>query len=171
MKANNVLSPAVLGGIKRLSMRYTLPEKCAITRDDLVQEACRGLLEAQIAHPEADVRTLLNYARKAMQKAISRYVSPVTRSLDTPISLSPSGEREQGREATLADTIADDSDFSLALFGERVPDLSGEIGAYLAYIAQLDSLLAAGTITPANYRKKKQRFLHKLRRQMSQNLS
>ena len=67
--------------IKHIARRYTLPTQCPITRDDLIQEGCLGYLEAQINHPEADEKKLLNYARRAMQRAITRYVSPVSHTI------------------------------------------------------------------------------------------
>ena len=68
--------------IIRIARRYTLPTQCAITHDDLIQEGCLGYLEAQINHPEADEKKLLNYARRAMQRAITRYVSPVSHTIE-----------------------------------------------------------------------------------------
>ncbi|MBQ0061553.1 MAG: hypothetical protein KBT15_07275 [Bacteroidales bacterium] len=141
----NIICPLYLDLITRIARRYTLPSLCAITRDDLVQEGCLGYLEAQIKHPKADEKKLLNSARKAMQGAMARYISPVAHTLDTELYTDDNGNNiaRADREAILDST--------------------------LAFITTLDTQLAAGTITPANYRKKKQRFLHKLRRQLSQN--
>lgn len=133
--------------ITRIACRYTLPTQCAITHDDLIQEGCLGYLEAQINHPEADEKKLLNYARRAMQRAIARYVSPVSHTIEEtlPAPNEPDLSERQARDALLDTAIT--------------------------FIDGLDTQLAAGTITQANYRKKKQRFLHKLRRQVSQNPS
>lgn len=133
--------------ITRITRRYTLPTQCAITHDDLIQEGCLGYLEAQINHPEADEKKLLNYARRAMQRAITRYVSPVSHTIEEtlPAPNEPDLSERQARDALLDTAIT--------------------------FIDGLDTQLAAGTITPANYRKKKQRFLHKLRRQVSQDPS
>lgn len=141
----NIICPLYLDLITRIARRYTLPSLCAITRDDLIQEGCLGYLEAQIKHPKADEKKLLNSARKAMQGAMARYISPVAHTLDTELYTDDNGNNiaRADREAILDST--------------------------LAFITTLDTQLAAGTITPANYRKKKQRFLHKLRRKVSQN--
>lgn len=155
----NIICPLYLDLITRIARRYTLPSLCAITRDDLIQEGCLGYLEAQIKHPKADEKKLLNYARKTMQCAMARYISPVTRSPDTELYTDDSGN-----PITLADTISDDAADTESPFGREAILYSA-----LAFIDTLDTQLAAGTITPANYRKKKQRFLHKLRRQLSQN--
>ena len=141
----NIICPLYLDLITRIARRYTLPTLCAITRDDLVQEGCLGYLEAQIKHPKAGEKKLLNSARKAMQGAMARYISPVAHTLDTELYTD-----DNGNPITLADR-------------EAILDST------LAFIDTLDTQLAAGTITPANYRKKKQRFLHKLRRKVSQN--
>lgn len=157
--SNNIPSTRVLSFVTRIARRYTLPTLCAITRDDLVQEGCLGYLEAQIKHPKAGEKKLLNYARKAMQCAMTRYISPVTRSPDTELYTD-----DNGNPITLADTISDDAADTESPLGREAILYSA-----LAFIDTLDTQLAAGTITPANYRKKKQRFLHKLRRKVSQN--
>ena len=133
--------------ITRIARRYTLPTQCAITRDDLIQEGCLGYLEAQINHPEADEKKLLNYARKAMQRAITRYVSPVSHTIEETL---PAPNEPDLSERQMRDDLLDSAS---------------------AFLSSLNTQLAAGTITPANYRKKKQRFLHKLRKSVSQNLS
>lgn len=157
--SNNIPSTRVLSFVTRIARRYTLPTLCAITRDDLIQEGCLGYLEAQIKHPKADEKKLLNSARKAMQGAMARYISPVAHTLDTELYTD-----DNGNNIARADTISDDAaDTESALGKEAI------LYSALAFITTLDTQLAAGTITPANYRKKKQRFLHKLRRQLSQN--
>ena len=82
-----------------------------------------------------------------MQRAITRYVSPVSHTIEEtlPAPNEPDLSERQARDALLDTAIT--------------------------FIDGLDTQLAAGTITPANYRKKKQRFLHKLRRLVSQDPS
>ena len=133
--------------ITRIARRYTLPTQCAITHDALIQEGCLGYLEAQINHPEADEKKLLNYARRSMQRAITRYVSPVSHTIEETL---PAPSETDLTERQMRDDLLDSAS---------------------AFLSSLNTQLAAGTITPANYRKKKQRFLHKLRKSVSQNLS
>ena len=143
--------------------RYPLPTQCAITHDDLIQEACLALLEAStFEQPCMDDREAYAIARKAMQRAISRYTSPVTHSLDTELYTD-----DNGVPITLADTLVAALETDLTEHQMR-DDLLDSASAFLS---SLNTQLAAGTITPANYRKKKQRFLHKLRKSVSQNLS
>lgn len=91
--------------IKRIARRYTLPPKCAITHDDLIQEGCLALLEASaFRQPSMDDREVYSTARKAMQRAMTAYISPVTRSLDETLYTD-----DNGNSITLADTIPDDA--------------------------------------------------------------
>lgn len=182
-----VLSPAVLGGIEKIARRYTLPAKCPITRDDLIQEGCLGYLEAQINHPDKDERKLLNYARKAMQQAFSEYVSPVTRSLDDEI-----GHDDNGAPITLLDKLASDiaidSSCEPSIREERLRLLQADCIRRSEVLTPREHLILSRLyglngekITPAenlarqlgltynNIRKIKQRILKKLRRQLSQN--
>ena len=149
--------------ITRIARRYTLPTQCAITRDDLIQEAFLALLEhsaadgnLSLAHSVAEGErvptggkgaSIYAIARRSMQRAITRYVSPVSHTIEEtlPAPNEPDLSERQARDALLDTAIT--------------------------FIDGLDTQLAAGTITPANYRKKKQRFLHKLRRQVSQDPS
>ena len=149
--------------ITRIARRYTLPTQCAITHDDLIQEAFLALLEhsaadgnLSLAHSVAEGErvptggkgaSIYAIARRAMQRAITRYVSPVSHTIEEtlPAPNEPDLSERQARDALLDTAIT--------------------------FIDGLDTQLAAGTITPANYRKKKQRFLHKLRRQVSQDPS
>ena len=109
-----------------------------------------------------DDREAYAIARKAMQRAISRYTSPVTHSLDTELYTD-----DNGVPITLADTLPapDETDLTERQMRDDLLDSAS------AFLSSLNTQLAAGTITPANYRKKKQRFLHKLRKSVSQNLS
>lgn len=147
-----------------LARRYTLPAKCPITHEDLIQEAHLALLEAKVMSlpGEWDLLQAEEYsiARKAMQRAIARYVSPVTRSLDTVLH-----QDDDGHPVTLADTLLAPDEPNLSERQTRDVLLDTAI----AFLDTLDTQLAAGSITPTNYRKKKQRFLHKFRRQVSQN--
>ena len=149
--------------ITRIARRYTLPTQCAITRDDLIQEAFLALLEhsaadgnLSLAHSVAEGErvptggkgaSIYAIARRSMQRAITRYVSPVSHTIEEtlPAPNEPDLSERQARDALLDTAIT--------------------------FIDGLDTQLAAGTITQANYRKKKQRFLHKLRRQVSQDPS
>lgn len=149
--------------ITRIARRYTLPTQCAITRDDLIQEAFLALLEhsaadgnLSLAHSVAEgerVPTggkgafIYAIARRAMQRAITRYVSPVSHTIEEMLP------------------APNEPDLSERLSRDELLDTA------ITFIDGLDTQLAAGTITPANYRKKKQRFLHKLRRQVSQDPS
>lgn len=114
--------------IKRIARRYTLPPKCAITHDDLIQEACLALLEqsrtlensgsspspigvpsdfnpwAELSGEARGEAYVYAIARKAMQRAISAYVSPVTRSLEKTLHTD-----DNGHAVTLADNIPDDA--------------------------------------------------------------
>lgn len=143
--------------------RYPLLVQCPITRDDLIQEALLALLEASIfGQPCADDRTIYSIIRSAIQQAITRYTSPVTHSLDTELYTD-----DNGVPITLADTLPapDETDLTERQMRDDLLDSAS------AFLSSLNTQLAAGTITPANYRKKKQRFLHKLRKSVSQNLS
>lgn len=143
--------------------RYPLPTQCAITHDDLIQEACLALLEASaLGQPCADDRTIYSIIRSAIQQAITRYTSPVTHSLDIELYTD-----DNGVPITLADTLvaAPETDLTERQMRDDLLDSAS------AFLSSLNTQLAAGTITPANYRKKKQRFLHKLRKSVSQNLS
>ena len=143
--------------------RYPLLVQCPITRDDLIQEALLALLEASaLGQPCADDRTIYSIIRSAIQQAITRYTSPVTHSLDIELYTD-----DNGVPITLADTLVAAPETNLTERQMR-DDLLDSASAFLS---SLNSQLAAGTITPANYRKKKQRFLHKLRKSVSQNLS
>ena len=138
--------------------RYPLLVQCPITRDDLIQEALLALLEASaLGQPCADDRTIYSIIRSAIQHAIARYTSPVTHSLDTELYTDDNGVPIYGLEVGQRNTVRQMRD-----------DLLDSASAFLS---SFNTQLAAGTITPANYRKKKQRFLHKLRKSVSQNLS
>ena len=143
--------------------RYPLLVQCPITRDDLIQEALLALLETSaLGQPCADDRTIYSIIRSAIQQAITRYTSPVTHSLDTELYTD-----DNGVPITLADTLPapDETDLTERQMRDDLLDSAS------AFLSSLNTQLAAGTITPANYRKKKQRFLHKLRKSVSQNLS
>jgi len=73
--------------IKKTARIYHLPPRCAITTDDLVQEAHLAILEreAALSRPLADNEVYAT-ARWAMQQAIDRYASPVSH---TPIGSPP----------------------------------------------------------------------------------
>lgn len=143
--------------------RYPLLVQCPITRDDLIQEALLALLEASaLGQPCADDRTIYSIIRSAIQQAITRYTSPVTHSLDIELYTD-----DNGVPITLADTLvaAPETDLTERQMRDDLLDSAS------AFLSSLTTQLAAGTITPANYRKKKQRFLHKLRKSVSQNPS
>lgn len=109
---------SLLPTIEKIARRYTLPPKCAITHDDLIQEALLALLEHSAADGNLSLApsvaegervptggkgaSIYAIARRAIQQSIARYVSPVTRSLDTELYTDDNGD-----PITLADTIED----------------------------------------------------------------